>query len=125
MAANKHLGKGLDLLLSASAQPIREKTANIDARKVEKSFSAALQAEEEGNLYEAYYLYRRIVDSIPASALSRDEAVCMIVSQALNNAAIILYEAARLQEAKGLLLQACEICPANDVARENLELISQ
>ncbi|MGE5391334.1 MAG: hypothetical protein ACM3PE_09760 [Deltaproteobacteria bacterium] len=125
MAANKHLGKGLDLLLSATAQPLLKRDEEIDILRVERIYSEALKADEEGNLYEAYYQYRNLIDYLETRLALHNKAVCLLASQAFNNAAIILYEAGRGQEATVYLRRACDICPDNEVARENLELISQ
>ena len=125
MAANKHLGKGLDLLLSATAQPLIKKDEEIDILHAERIFSEGLKADEEGNLYEAYYQYRNLINYLETRLALPNKDVCLLASQAFNNAAIILYEAGRGQEAIVYLLRACDICPDNGVARENLELISQ
>lgn len=123
MAANKHLGKGLDLLLSAgSGKPVKENRGQLDNAHVEKLFSRALAADDEGGSHEAYYLYRTLVDYIEARQPLEEKAVSLRMSQALNNAAIILYEAGRRPEAVELLRRACDICPDNAVARENLDL---
>lgn len=126
MAAKKHLGKGLDLLLTAnSGKTVSEKSDALDQVYVQKLFSQALNEDEGGDSYEAYYLYRTLVDYVQARLSVADQIVCMLASQALNNAAIILHDAGQSRTAQALLQQACDICPDNAVARENLELTSQ
>lgn len=126
MAANKHLGKGLDLLLSAtSVKPVNDTHGRIDDAHVEKLFARALDADDEGHTYEAYHLYRTLADYVETKQPVEDKTVCLRTSQALNNAAIILHEAGCQQEAVELLRQACDICPDNAVARENLDITGQ
>lgn len=126
MAAKKHLGKGLDLLLSATnAKPANEPRANIETVHIEKLFSNALVADDEGNSHEAFYLYRTLADYVQARLPVDDNAILLLTSQALNNAAIILYEAGHEREAREYFKQACDTCPDNEVVRENLKLTSR
>lgn len=125
MAANKHLGKGLDLLLSAGGKPVNEVREKLDTAYLDKLFAQALAADDGGQTYEAYHLYRTLIDYVEARPAVDDPAVGRLVSQALNNAAIILHEAGHKREAQEYLKQACSMCPENEVARENLSLTSQ
>jgi len=125
MAANKHLGKGLDLLLSAGGKAVNEVREKLDTAYLDKLFARALAADDGGQTYEAYHLYRTLIDYIAARPSVDDPAVSLVASQALNNAAIILHEAGHKREAQEYLRQACDICPDNEVARENLSLTSQ
>jgi|GEM_PF-991611 len=126
MAANKHLGKGLDLLLSASSvKTVNETREKLDVVHIEKQFSKALAADDGDQSYEAYYLYRTLIEYVETRLPLDDKAISLITSQALNNAAIILHEAGHHREARDFLKRACDICPDNGVARENLNLTSQ
>lgn len=126
MAAKKHLGKGLDLLLSASSGKTADETREkIETIHIERLFSKALTADDEGNNYEAYYLYRTLVDYVQTRLPVDDQAVSLLTSQAMNNAAIILHEAGYNREAREFLQQACDVCPNNEIARENLKITSQ
>jgi len=126
VAANKHLGKGLDLLLSAgSSKPANQKEEKMDTVYTERTFSQALKADEEGNLFEAYYLYRTLVDYVEARLPADAKGASLLASQALNNAAIILHEAGQMRTAGEFLERACQLNPGNEVARENLKLIGQ
>lgn len=125
MVASKHLGKGLDLLLSAGGKVANEVREKLDTAYLDKLFARALAADDGGQTYEAYHLYRTLLDYIEARPPADEPAVGLIVSQALNNAAIILHEAGHKREAQEYLRQACATCPDNEVARENLSLTSQ
>lgn len=124
MAVNKHLGRGLDLLLSSSGRvSCTEDKEIIDSSYVEGIFLEATQADDNGNTYEAYHLYRTVSDYIRERSDWADSGLCQLASQALNNAAIILFENGQVAEAGDFLRQACKICPENEVARDNLKLI--
>lgn len=121
MAKNRRLGMGLDLLLTGAEGKelvTREKISNSRAREM---LEEALKQDEADNFLEAYYLYRRFIDLYEDSSLLSEEGGSLLVSQALNNAAIILYEHGEPHMAYAYLEKSIVIEPDNRVAQSNLE----
>lgn len=124
MIDRKNLGMGLDLLLNASNNrnfPSSEKT---DLEKANLMFEKAIQEEEKGNILEAYYQYRKVIDYFEDYS-SVEKNASALLSETFNNMAIILYENGQADAARSYLRQATSICSENQVARENLEILLQ
>lgn len=120
MAKNRNLGMGLDLLLAAGAPG---KISDLDAGQLgrsQKIMQQALQEDETGNACEAYYLYRRLMDDLQNHSVKKNEELSAILSQAYNNAAIILYEQGNDKQARDFLHKSLAIRPNNVIAKENL-----
>ncbi|MGI5920898.1 MAG: hypothetical protein ACOX6I_04105 [Syntrophomonadaceae bacterium] len=119
MAAKKNLGMGLDLLLTAVDE---EKTGWHNQSIMDRAqtwYRKAVSEDEKGNVFEAYHLYRQVIDLLenpPSVRLPEFESV---VSQSFNNAAIILYDAGWLDMACTFLRRAMEVYSENQTAREN------
>lgn len=111
---------GLDLLLGAvdSRDKIdQEMTAKDRIRTI---LDLAIDEDEKENTFEAYHLYRRVMEVYEKSTFPDSLEIKSWVSQAFNNAAIILFEANRIEKAKEFFEKAIEIYPENQTARENL-----
>jgi cellulose biosynthesis protein BcsQ len=92
------------------------------ARKGKKVL--VVEEDEKGNIFEAYYLYRQVIESMEESLSADIPELYSVVSQSFNNAAIILYDAGKTELARNFLHKAIEICPDNITAQENCQLIS-
>lgn len=123
MATKKNLGTGLDLLLSANAPNRLGNPEGIEINRAQSLFEQAITQEEEGQMFEAYYLYRRVIDSLEAAQSLSGAA--KLYSQACNNLAIILHEGGEIQSAITYLEKALKSYPDNNIARENLLAICE
>lgn len=121
MAKSKNLGMGLDLLLTAGE--FREKASQEPGRisHAQQTMGQALKEDEAGNFCEAYYLYRKLIDFITAVSGDKKTELSALLSQAYNNAAIILFEQGDLIHARDFLHKSLMIQPDNSIAKENLE----
>lgn len=120
----KGLGMGLDLLLKASSHKNagRDKSDIVLARAW---FQEAWEREDHENALEAYYYYRRIVDLWPGEAFKNDAEKAKLLSQSLNNAAVILFEYGYADSARQYLERAVQIDSQNETAIENLKVMSE
>lgn len=125
MTTRKCLGMGLDVLLSSADRRANRLNDRLDIALVRLTFNKALDEDEKGNMFEAYYLYRRVIDKMEEFPLSTVPELCRMVSQALNNAAIILFESGDVAKAHDLLVKAVNICPDNHTASENLKSLTK
>ncbi|PKM75811.1 MAG: hypothetical protein CVU90_15730 [Firmicutes bacterium HGW-Firmicutes-15] len=141
MAGKRNLGMGLDLLLTAAATSIESNSEHQaypqgDGNKVQSreeavrnsviaSMAQAIDEDERGNIFEAYHLYRLVIDQLKQSRLGNQPELCAIISQALNNAAVILCEYGKSESAAAYLSQAVKLQPSNQVAKENLQALEQ
>jgi tetratricopeptide (TPR) repeat protein len=123
MTARKNLGMGLDLLLNASNNRNFPNTGKTDLAKATSIFEKAVQEEEKANLFEAYYQYRKLIDYLEGNPCIDNNDLSRLISEAMNNLAILLYENGQADAACSYLKQAADICPENQVAMENLEII--
>ncbi len=110
---------GLDLLLSP-ADPRKQAVTNLE--EVRQLFARAMDLDEEGNYLEAYHYYRKVIDCLYKHDIFQDD-LSVLLSQAFNNAAIILYDNGRLEMAIEYLQKAVAVTPNNQVAKDNLKLI--
>ncbi|MEN6489566.1 MAG: hypothetical protein ABFD66_11935 [Smithella sp.] len=124
MGNKKSLGKGLDLLLKANSNQVRT-TEEIDLTRLQLLFEQAVAEDEKGQIFEAYYLFRRVIDSLEACLGLKIPGSAKLYSEACNNVAIILYESGNVLGAVNYLEQALKIWPDNGTARENLSAISK
>lgn len=125
MTVKKSLGMGLDLLLTAVENGIDEPPNEAILTKARATFYQAADEDENGNIFEAYHLYRQVMDLRKNAASSNLPELGSLVSQSLNNAAIILHDAGMFDMARNFLRKAVEVCPDNLTARENLQIINQ
>lgn len=114
----KGLGMGLDLLLKASSSPPVRAARAEDADQLKEWLDKALEHDEEGFCLEAYHYYRLIIEREPAQG-----AASQILSQALNNAATILFDNGYREEAGRYLEKALSCWPDNTTARDNLKML--
>ncbi len=121
MAKNKKLGMGLDLLLTATEANEIAPRAELSPGWAREIIDQALQLDAEGSFLEAYYLYRTIIDNEQEVVLLQKQDESLLLSQALNNAAIILYEHGNRQQAYTYLEKAVILDPDNNIARSNLD----
>ena len=119
MSRMKNLGMGLDLLLS-STEPRQEREEQA-LRDAESLFKKALNEDENGQQFEAYYYYRQVIDCLEPFLSLQQEAAKDLLSQACNNTAVILFENGAIKEAQAYLEKGLEANPRNQVARENLQ----
>ncbi len=117
----KNLGMGLDLLLSSSELSPRQEGEEQALRNAESLFKKALNEDEDGQLFEAYYYYRQVIDCLEPFLSLQQEAAKDLLSQACNNAAVILFENGDLKDAQAFLEKGLQANPRNQVARENLQ----
>ncbi|MEQ8174304.1 MAG: hypothetical protein ABRQ26_04460 [Syntrophomonadaceae bacterium] len=114
----KGLGMGLDLLLKASSNtPVRTVQAE-DTAPIKEWLDKALEYDEDGFFLEAYYYYRLIIERSPA-----EEPASQVLSQALNNAATILFDNGFKEAACTYLEKALACWPDNTTARDNLKML--
>ena len=123
MTTRRRLGMGLDLLLTAASSQVKGEGGEKSWAYLEEYYEKALQEEEKGNSFEAYYFYRRIIDAFEEGRDKNAPEVRQLVSQALNNAAVLFFENGQAELAAVFLQRAVEICPQNAVAKENLALL--
>jgi len=119
MSRMKNLGMGLDLLLSSS-EPRQEREEQA-LRDAESLFKKALNADENGQQFEAYYYYRQVIDCLEPFLSHQQEVAKDLLSQACNNTAVILFENGAIKEAQAFLEKGLQANPRNQVARENLQ----
>ncbi|MEN6327834.1 MAG: tetratricopeptide repeat protein [Syntrophomonas sp.] len=124
MENKKSLGKGLDLLLKATSNQVK-KSEDIDLNRIQLLFEQAITEDEKGQLFEAYYLFRKVIDSLESCLDLKLPGSAKLYSEACNNLAIILYESGDDQGAVKYLEQALKIWPDNSTARENLSALSK
>lgn len=122
MAVKKNLGIGLDVLLTATQGQYDTKSEENIITRAEELFNKALEQDETGNSFEAYYFYRQVVDLLDAPESNVPE-VSQLLSRSLNNIAVILADNSRIKEALSFLQQALEVYPQNQTAVENMKLI--
>lgn len=114
----KGLGMGLDLLLKASNNtPVRASQPG-DADQVEEWLDKALEHDEKSFFLEAYYYYRLIIERAAVEETTRQ-----VLSQALNNAATILFDNGFKEPACAYLEKALACWPDNATARDNLKML--
>lgn len=116
----KGLGMGLDLLLKASSNTTVHAPRAGDTAQVKEWLDKALEYDDKGFFLEAYYYYRLIIERAPL-----EEPASQIISQALNNAATILFDNGHKQAACGYLEKALACWPENTTARDNLEMLKR
>jgi tetratricopeptide (TPR) repeat protein len=119
MSRMKNLGMGLELLLSSS-EP-RQEGEEQAIRDAESLFKKALNEDENGQQFEAYYYYRQVIDCLEPFLSLKQEAAKDLLSQACNNTAVILFANGAIKEAQAYLEKGLEANPRNQVARENLQ----
>jgi len=121
MSRMKNLGMGLELLLSSS-EP-RQEGEEQAIRDAESLFKKALNEDENGQQFEAYYYYRQVIDCLEPFLSLKQEAAKDLLSQACNNTAVILFANGAIKEAQAFLEKALMANPRNQVARENLQVM--
>ncbi len=121
--SRKGLGMGLDLLLKASSQEPPNKREQGDLLFARGLYKQALEQEDQDNDLEAYYYYRRIIDLWPHGKTGSEAEKAKLMSEALNNAATILFEHGKIAPAIEFLEKALKVDAANETARENLNII--
>ncbi|MGI6487365.1 MAG: hypothetical protein GX964_04990 [Syntrophomonadaceae bacterium] len=122
MTTRKNLGMGLDALLTSVEGGSTRKRQTSTVEQARTWFDQALREEDGGNVFEAYHLYRRVIEALEPSG-EPDMSLRTLASRALNNAAVILAEYEMAETARGFLKRALEVNPENTTARDNLELI--
>ncbi len=122
MAVKKNLGIGLDVLLTATQGHYEAKSSESVLAQAEALFGKALEQDEIGDSFEAYYYYRQIVDLLDAPESNVPE-ISELLSRSLNNIAVILADNSRIEGALSFLQQALEVYPQNQTAIENMKLI--
>jgi len=122
MAGKKNLGMGLDVLLTAVEKPPRSNDNLLS--KYDTLLATAVEKDDRGEFLEAYHLYCLVIDMLEENVLTRHPELASLVSQALNNAAVILFEHNFAKQAREYLEKALKMDPNNQTARENLSLIS-
>ncbi|MDD2621196.1 MAG: tetratricopeptide repeat protein [Syntrophomonadaceae bacterium] len=123
MANKKNLGTGLDLLLSANGSSKLNKHEDAGINLARQLFEQAINEDEKGQLFEAYYLFRRVIDILESCLALNIPGSAPLYSQACNNLAIILHEGGEPATAIRYLEMALKICPDNSIAQENLAAI--
>lgn len=121
--AKKNLGIGLDVLLTATSGQQKTSLKSILTR-VQTLFGQALEHDEIGDSYEAYYLYRQVIDLLNTGEQDTPE-VSELISRTYNNLAIILFESGQTEKAVSYLQLAIDIYPPNRTAIENMKLIRE
>ncbi|MEN6349054.1 MAG: hypothetical protein ABFD08_06615 [Syntrophomonas sp.] len=123
MEKKTKLGMGLDLLLTANdaRNDIRRDERNIT--QAQSLFEKAVAEDENGRVFEAYYLYRCVMEVLESQPVVKNYAWASLMSQTCNNIAVILYENNEIQGAYNFLLKAVNISPDNKTARGNLEQV--
>ncbi len=120
MAGKKNLGMGLDLLLTS----IDEKSLSNDfIKKQTDLLTMALDKDDSGDFLEAYHLYRLLIENLNEPQYASTTELALLISQALNNAAVILFEHGQPSRACEYLHQAIKLDPQNQTARDNLNAI--
>lgn len=119
MAAKKNLGIGLDILLTATQGQHDATSDQSVLNQAQLLFTRALEQDEKGDTYEAYHLYRQVIDLLDTGVPEISE----LVSRACNNLAVILFESSKTEKAINYLQQAIDIYPRNRTALENMMLI--
>jgi tetratricopeptide (TPR) repeat protein len=122
MAVKKNLGIGLDVLLTATQGQYDTKPEESILAQAEALFGRALEQDEMGDSFEAYYYYRQIVDLLDTPNSNVPE-LSELLSRSLNNIAVILADNSRIEGALSFLQQALEVYPQNQTAIENMKLI--
>ena len=122
MTTRKNLGMGLDALLTSVDGRSTQKRQTSTLEQARNWFDQALREEDGGNVFEAYHLYRRVIEVLEGNG-KHDMPSRKLVSRALNNAAVILAEHEMTETARHFLKRALEVNPENTTARDNLELI--
>lgn len=118
MAVKKNLGIGLDVLLSATQGQYETKPEENMLTRAEELFARALEQDEMGDSFEAYYFYRQVIDLLDAE--SNIPELSELLSRSLNNIAVILADNSHIEEALSFLQQALEVYPKNQTAAENM-----
>ena len=123
MAKNRSLGMGLDLLLTAGEARQASGREDVNISQAREIMDQALKQDEEGKFLEAYYLYRKLIDLLPDRSGADQEEGSAILSQALNNVAILLFEHGEVEKSCLYLDRSLSVQPDNRVAASNLEQI--
>lgn len=123
MAGKRNLGMGLDLLLTAGEGNKAQSREAAVCSRANASMVQAIDEDEKGNVFEAYHFYRQVIDNLSQPGFTNPPELCALVSQALNNAAVILCENGKSESAQAYLTQAVKLHPDNLVARENLQAL--
>ena len=124
MAAKRNLGIGLDVLLTATQGQYDTKPEESILTQAQALFGRALEQDEMGDSFEAYYLYRQVIDLLDTPE-SNVEKLSELLSRSLNNIAVILADNSRIEGALGFLQQALEVYPKNQTVIENMKLLSK
>ena len=122
MAVKKNLGIGLDVLLTATQGQFDTKPEESILAQAEALFGRALEEDKMGDSFEAYYLYRQVIDLLDTHDSNIPE-LSELVSRSFNNIAVILADNSRTERALSFLQQALEVYPQNQTAIENMKLI--
>jgi tetratricopeptide (TPR) repeat protein len=123
MAGKRNLGIGLDILLTANQSRQSIKAIIDTSSQVQSWYDQALEYEERGNIFEAYHLYRQIIDLF--DNIKDTGELAPLVSYTCNNLAVILFEAGQTEQAVSYLQQAIDIYPKNQTAIDNMKLVSK
>jgi len=123
MAVKRNLGMGLDLLLTAGEGNTSPARDSLNIKSAASLMARAIEEDEKGNIFEAYHLYRRVIDCQENPVLRGLPSMSALAAQALNNVAVILCENGKPESAQVFLTQALHLQPDNQVALENLQLI--
>ncbi len=119
MAVNKNLGIGLDVLLTATQGQYDTKPEESILTQAQALFGRALEQDEMGDSFAAYYFYRQVIDLLD----TKDPDTPELISRSCNNIAVILFENDQTEKAMGFFQQAIEIYPQNRTAVENMKLL--
>lgn len=122
MAGKRNLGIGLDVLLTATQGQYDIKPEESILAQAEALFGRALEEEEMGDNFEAYYFYRQVIDLLDTPESNVPE-LSELRSRSLNNIAVILADSSQIEGALSFLQQALEVYPQNQTAIENMKLI--
>ena len=121
--AKKNLGLGLDVLLTASEAHHNMSGEDKLLERARSLLEKAIDQDELGTSFEAYYYYRQVIDLLEEAVEPNITEIPLLLSQALNNTAIILFENGQQESALSFLERALVICPENNMARENIGLL--
>lgn len=122
MAVNKNLGIGLDVLLTATQGQYDTKPEESILTQAQALFGRALEQDEMGDSFAAYYFYRQVIDLLDTKDPDTPE-ISELISRSCNNIAVILFENDQTEKAMGFFQQAIEIYPQNRTAVENMKLL--
>lgn len=122
MAVKKNLGIGLDVLLTSMQGQQEPGAGRSVLNRAQLYFGKALEQDERGNSFEAYYLYRQVIDLFNTGEHDITE-LSQIISRSCNNIAVILFESDQTENAISFLQRAIDIYPQNRTALENMKAV--